>query len=473
MAAGAENSRQLKETEDRIIQVLSSSEGNILEDETAINVIASSKVLSNEVSSKQAVAEQTERNIDEARSQYVRAATPASLLFFTTSHLAQIESMYQYSLSWVVDIYRYSIQTVRRRLQLLQGLTSPRLSNFDFTSCVHRMCLSSASAKKCVRKCRQRSRRTSQLELMQSTRCSRLSFTRTCADPSSKRISSCSRSLWPAPSLSPSHFPLISHGSRFCLGAAFQAMEDPASPWSGSLTNSGRKSFMCHSSSTSSRVFQVGGMSALPLWVLCPVVPAAASSSVQIVVIQILTKPCGCDVIDSIPSAGNMQANGSKFKHFYDAADLVAEPLPFPWDELSPFDSLIFVRLFRPDKILPAISKYVSAELGSHFLEPQTFDLEQSFAAAAPARPLLFVLSPGSDPMSALLAFADAKGAAVESVSLGQGQGVKAEALIARAATDVRSPLTLPLIFSFLRPIVLALCHWQIYLPIVGELPQA
>jgi dynein heavy chain len=50
---GAENARQLKEIEDQIIEVLSSSEGNILEDETAINVISSSKVLSNDIAQKQ------------------------------------------------------------------------------------------------------------------------------------------------------------------------------------------------------------------------------------------------------------------------------------------------------------------------------------------------------------------------------------------------------------------------------------
>lgn len=45
--------RQLKEIEDRILEVLSTSEGNILEDETAIKVLSSSKVLSNEISEKQ------------------------------------------------------------------------------------------------------------------------------------------------------------------------------------------------------------------------------------------------------------------------------------------------------------------------------------------------------------------------------------------------------------------------------------
>ncbi|XP_022247843.1 dynein heavy chain 7, axonemal-like [Limulus polyphemus] len=50
---GAENKRQLKEIEDKILEVLSSSQGNILEDETAIKILSSSKVLANEVSEKQ------------------------------------------------------------------------------------------------------------------------------------------------------------------------------------------------------------------------------------------------------------------------------------------------------------------------------------------------------------------------------------------------------------------------------------
>ena len=49
--------RQLKEIEDKILEVLSTSEGNILEDETAIKVLSSSKTLSNEISEKQEIAE--------------------------------------------------------------------------------------------------------------------------------------------------------------------------------------------------------------------------------------------------------------------------------------------------------------------------------------------------------------------------------------------------------------------------------
>lgn len=50
---GAENKKQLKEIEDKILEVLSSSEGNILEDETAIKVLSSSKILANEITEKQ------------------------------------------------------------------------------------------------------------------------------------------------------------------------------------------------------------------------------------------------------------------------------------------------------------------------------------------------------------------------------------------------------------------------------------
>ena len=49
----AENKKQLKEIEDKILEVLSSSEGNILEDETAIEVLSSSKKLANEIEEKQ------------------------------------------------------------------------------------------------------------------------------------------------------------------------------------------------------------------------------------------------------------------------------------------------------------------------------------------------------------------------------------------------------------------------------------
>lgn len=73
----------MKEIEDKILEVLSTSQGNILEDETAIQVLSSSKTLSNEIAAKQAVAEVTEKQIDQARMEYTPIAIHSTILFFT------------------------------------------------------------------------------------------------------------------------------------------------------------------------------------------------------------------------------------------------------------------------------------------------------------------------------------------------------------------------------------------------------
>jgi len=85
--------------------VSSGFQGNILEDETAINVLSSSKVLSEEILAKQEIASTTEREIDATRNGYKPVAMHSSMLFFCISDLANIEPMYQYSLTWFINLY--------------------------------------------------------------------------------------------------------------------------------------------------------------------------------------------------------------------------------------------------------------------------------------------------------------------------------------------------------------------------------
>ncbi|KAF4014246.1 hypothetical protein G4228_005292, partial [Cervus hanglu yarkandensis] len=123
---GAENKRQLKEIEDKILEVLSSSEGNILEDETAIKILSSSKALANEISQKQEVAEETEKKIDSTRMGYRPIAVHSTILFFSIADLANIEPMYQYSLTWFINLFILSIENsekseiLSKRLQILK-----------------------------------------------------------------------------------------------------------------------------------------------------------------------------------------------------------------------------------------------------------------------------------------------------------------------------------------------------------------
>lgn len=80
-------------------------QGNILEDERAIKVLSSSKILAEEISAKQQIAATTEKEIDETRNGYRPVAVHSSILFFCISDLANIEPMYQYSLTWFINLY--------------------------------------------------------------------------------------------------------------------------------------------------------------------------------------------------------------------------------------------------------------------------------------------------------------------------------------------------------------------------------
>ena len=78
-----------KEIEDKILKVLSSSEGNILEDASAVKVLGDSKILSDDISAKQKVADETEIKIDETRAKYRPVAKHVSLLFFCVADMVR------------------------------------------------------------------------------------------------------------------------------------------------------------------------------------------------------------------------------------------------------------------------------------------------------------------------------------------------------------------------------------------------
>ena len=61
---------------------------------------------------------------------------------------------------------------------------------------------------------------------------------------------------------------------------------------------------------------------------------------------------------------------------------------------------MIIVRCLRPDKILPAVTQYVTGNLGKKFVQPPAFDLSRSYLDSNCSIPLVFVLSPGADPMA-------------------------------------------------------------------------
>ena len=122
---GAQNKKKLRETEDKILEVLS-AEGNILENTEGIQVLKDAKILSNDINEKQKIAEETEMKIDEARAGYKPMAWNTAIRFFAISSLSLIEPMYQYSLTWFIQLFIQAIKDSEPSSDL-----AIRLANLD------------------------------------------------------------------------------------------------------------------------------------------------------------------------------------------------------------------------------------------------------------------------------------------------------------------------------------------------------
>jgi len=68
---------------------------------------------------------------------------------------------------------------------------------------------------------------------------------------------------------------------------------------------------------------------------------------------------------------------------------------------------LIILRCIRPDKLVPAFTKFVVETLGVEFTNPPPFELPAIFKDSNSTTPLIFILSPGADPLNGLMKFAE------------------------------------------------------------------
>ncbi|KAJ0065373.1 hypothetical protein NL108_007570 [Boleophthalmus pectinirostris] len=303
----AANNKQLKEIEDKILQVLSSSEGNILEDETAIKILSSSKLLSEKISEKQKIASVTETEIDRTRMGYRPVAVHSSILFFCISELANIEPMYQYSLTWFINLYLVSIAQSLKSEDVME-----RIRNIvdHFTLSIYNNVCRSLFEK------------------------DKLLFSLLLTVGILQGKGKVDDGVW-----------------RFLLTGGI-ALDNP------------------HPNPA-------------PEWL-------SDKSWSEIVRASKLPNLKGLHE--------HVQKNVLRWKKLYDSGRPHKEQLSEPWDSLTPMDRMVVIRCFRPDKLVPAVQDFIVNNMGQAYIEPPTFDLAGSYKDSHCCSPLIFVLSPGSDP---------------------------------------------------------------------------
>jgi len=326
--------------------VLSSSQGNILEDEQAVEVLSSSKILSEEIAAKQLIASATEEEIDTTRSGYKPVAEHSAILFFCLSDLATIEPMYQYSLTWFMNLFIASIEQSIKSDDL-----AVRLKNLNdhFLQNIYRNVCRSLFEK------------------------DKLLFSVQLTITIYKYKQEVDDGVW-----------------RFLLTGGVALGNPHPNPYPDWLTDKAWNELVYASDLPSlSKI-------AFPLH--------------------------------------------PDWRKLYDSTEPHLIDFPEGWNHLKDLDRLVILRCIRPDKVVPAMQNYVVSKLGQYFIEPPTFDLGACFGDSTPITPLIFILSPGADPMASLLKLAGEFGfsgdKAPQAISLGQGQGPIAEAMIQKAQEE-------------------------------------
>ena len=92
---------------------------------------------------------------------------------------------------------------------------------------------------------------------------------------------------------------------------------------------------------------------------------------------------------------------------------------------LSDFQRLMLLRCFRVDRIYRAITNFVTVRMGERYVTPPVISFEAIFEQSTPFSPVIFILSPGSEPASDLMKLAERSGFGVSKLkylAMGQGQ---------------------------------------------------
>ena len=344
--------KQIKELEDKILYLLNTAQGSLLDDEVLVNALQSSKGVSQQVTEKVKISVETEKRIDGARDAYRPSAKRASILFFVMTDLGRIDPMYQFSLEAYIELFVLSIDKSQKGFKPEERI---QYLNEYHTYSVYRYT------------CRGLFERHKLLFSFQM----------------------CAKILEASGKLNMDEYNFLLRGGVL-LDRETQ-MDNPVTSW---LEDSS--------------------------W-------------------DHITE------LDKLPNfngiANSFEQYGRDWNRWFTNQEPENSPLPGEWENAcNELQRMLIVRCLRQDRVTQCVTAFITNNLGVRFVEPPVLNMHSVVSDSTARTPLIFVLSPGVDPVGALtqLALDLGKTDRFDTLSLGQGQAPIARKLITNGVKEGR-----------------------------------
>ena len=125
--------------------------------------------------------------------------------------------------------------------------------------------------------------------------------------------------------------------------------------------------------------------------------------------------------------AEDVARNELKWKAYYEHEAAEEEEAPLgAAREMTPFEKLLLLRCLRVDRVTVAVTSYVTGTLGKAYVQPPVLHYQRLFEQSSATTPILFVLSPGADPVFDVMRLGERlgfkPGHRLKHIALGQGK---------------------------------------------------
>ncbi|XP_053163841.1 dynein axonemal heavy chain 14 isoform X5 [Hemicordylus capensis] len=427
----------LRELEQKSLRLLQKTDGHILDDQDLIDNLQRTKITSTEIFERVEASAVTETTIGKLRESYLPIATRGAVLYFVISDLVHINYMYQFSLEWFHRTFEKSIDYVSK----LKGPISLSDSSIPIIGGIQAL---------------RRQRKISTIEDQEEYESETDSFKRHLNNIIEKLTSNVYKTV------SSAMFSENQLCFAFLMCTAIMKNncgKDQVMNNLGSISETQWNFFLYSSMVANIMDTQDSENSGSHTFLKTPP---------QSWITERMWKQCWymaihfpafsrlCDTLSLNPQQWRAFLNSQNLYYlistcynpvslsqsdpqlegFSNYDDQDSAPLHFPWENLSSFERLILIKVLRPESSTSAIREFIVEKLGTKYIRTGGINLKEVYEESDCITPLILIHTQGVDVTALLLRLAqEIKGNTQDiiMISLGRGQGSKAEQLIYKA----------------------------------------